>query len=328
MGNGYGSASWQSRQRNNNKKDTMNNQQVAHLWASGNKENGKGSNFYFEGGTIYSYGNHFPIARRVGENLYLVTDRGYSMTTAKHKSLVYRAIPSFAKVFLVENPKHSLQGIVDQSVDRAFKEEKREPHKQAFYRYEKAKGLADYCENRRDLISHLTKIDPSLEVSSALNSFYAIEGRAFGVMNENAKAWQDATDKKQAQREAREVKRQARIEENNRILRLSAEEKAQEWRDGWQGSGYYSLRILPPMLRINGDKVETSHGAVVDLEDARKAFAFIGKKIEEGKEWHRNGETCPVGPFSLVSIDSEAVVVGCHRFTIEEVKAFGNLLNK
>ena len=36
----------------------MNNSMVAHLWANEMKEFANGSNFYFEGESIYSYGSH------------------------------------------------------------------------------------------------------------------------------------------------------------------------------------------------------------------------------------------------------------------------------
>lgn len=76
----------------------MNNLQVAHAWATQSRESAKGSNFYFEGTTIYSYGPHFPIATftdRVtnsGFHVVLFTTRRYSATTAKHCSLVRNAL--------------------------------------------------------------------------------------------------------------------------------------------------------------------------------------------------------------------------------------------
>ena len=37
----------------------MNNRMIAHLWANEKKESANGSNFFFEGQIIYSYGYHF-----------------------------------------------------------------------------------------------------------------------------------------------------------------------------------------------------------------------------------------------------------------------------
>ena len=43
----------------------MNNSMVAHLWANEKQESANGSNFYFEGESIYSYGRHFEVGRIV-----------------------------------------------------------------------------------------------------------------------------------------------------------------------------------------------------------------------------------------------------------------------
>ena len=38
---------------------------VAHLWAHEQEESASGSNFFFEGTSIYSYGHHFEVGRIV-----------------------------------------------------------------------------------------------------------------------------------------------------------------------------------------------------------------------------------------------------------------------
>ena len=43
----------------------MKNSMVAHLWANEKQESAYGSNFYFIGGSIYSWGNHFEADRIV-----------------------------------------------------------------------------------------------------------------------------------------------------------------------------------------------------------------------------------------------------------------------
>ena len=56
----------------------MNNYMVAHLWANEKKESARGSNFFFEGESIYSYGYHFEVGRIVrnkrGEKAYLINN--------------------------------------------------------------------------------------------------------------------------------------------------------------------------------------------------------------------------------------------------------------
>src|SRR5579872_2694496 len=79
----------------------MNNSMVAHLWANKSRPQAKGSSFYFDGDTIYSYGSHFPIARHY-KGVVLFTTKTRSVTTAKHKSIAARAC-SHIPVFYVDN---------------------------------------------------------------------------------------------------------------------------------------------------------------------------------------------------------------------------------
>lgn len=83
----------------------MNNSMVAHLWANEKKESARGSNLFFEGRSIYSYGYHFEVGRIVrnkcGEKAYLLNDEYYSSSTCKHQRCVRSAIPTGSKVFSV-----------------------------------------------------------------------------------------------------------------------------------------------------------------------------------------------------------------------------------
>ena len=83
----------------------MNNSMVAHLWANEKEESARGSNLFFEGRSIYSYGYHFEVGRIVrnkcGEKAYLLNDKYYSSSTCKHQHCVRSAIPTGSKVFSV-----------------------------------------------------------------------------------------------------------------------------------------------------------------------------------------------------------------------------------
>lgn len=89
----------------------MNNKMVAHLWANEQKKSAKGSNFFFENESIYSFGYHFEAGRIVrnkrGEKAYLVNESRYLLdngnysraTSSKHMPLVWGAIPTGALIF-------------------------------------------------------------------------------------------------------------------------------------------------------------------------------------------------------------------------------------
>lgn len=65
----------------------MSNKQLADNFASGATED-KGSNMFIDGDTIYSYGRHFPIARRMPDGTINFTTRKYSQSTTIQTSKV------------------------------------------------------------------------------------------------------------------------------------------------------------------------------------------------------------------------------------------------
>jgi hypothetical protein len=74
------------------------------------------------------------------------------------------------------------------------------------------------------------------------------------------------------------------------------------------------------LLRINGDTLETSHGADVPLEHAIKAFRFVKLVRESGRTWQRNGKTIRVGHYQIDAIDSNGFNAGCHRINWPEIE--------
>lgn len=94
----------------------MNNSMVAHLWAHEKQEKASGSNFFFEGESIYSFGYHFEVGRIVrnkrGEKAYLLNNKKYNngcagIHTEKHKRHAGNAVPTGSIVFYMnELPAH------------------------------------------------------------------------------------------------------------------------------------------------------------------------------------------------------------------------------
>lgn len=68
---------------------------VATRWVAGHDKQAKGYAMFFDGDTIYSYGYHFAIARFIDTpkgRVCLFNSEGYSVSTAKHKTLVWRQL--------------------------------------------------------------------------------------------------------------------------------------------------------------------------------------------------------------------------------------------
>lgn len=75
----------------------MTNQQIITKFVSGatsgkitrrNNFTGRKTPLFIEGDTIFSYGKHFPLARRNADGTFWVNPEKYSVTTSKHQSLV------------------------------------------------------------------------------------------------------------------------------------------------------------------------------------------------------------------------------------------------
>lgn len=85
----------------------MSHYELARRFAIGATK-GRGWNMFIENDSIYSYGYHFPVAKKTdktfaGKPIYFFNSKGYSITTAKHKNYVYGALTQ-AGAFLIEVP--------------------------------------------------------------------------------------------------------------------------------------------------------------------------------------------------------------------------------
>ena len=80
----------------------MNNTQTSEAFVKGDT-NGKSSHHFIEGRTIYSYGYHFPLAIRLDNNIFILNEDRYSNSTARHKSLIKRAVGTNQSYFLGTN---------------------------------------------------------------------------------------------------------------------------------------------------------------------------------------------------------------------------------
>jgi hypothetical protein len=80
---------------------------------------------------------------------------------------------------------------------------------------------------------------------------------------------------------------------------------------------------LPIALRADGDEMETSHGARVPLDSARRTYLFARKVKALG--WHRNGTTHQVGMYQLEAVNDTGIVAGCHRIAWTEIERFARV---
>lgn len=71
----------------------VSHEKVAEEWLKGNKSTG--SRMFTNGITVFSYGEHFPIAHKLSERIVLFNVSKYSSSTSHHQSYVRRVLHNY-----------------------------------------------------------------------------------------------------------------------------------------------------------------------------------------------------------------------------------------
>lgn len=271
------------------------NSTIAHMWANKTQsEATNGSNFYFEGDTIYSYGSHFPIAKHViNENrdrAVLFTERTYSNTTARHIQIVRQACSHLDVIYCPDlNNSHNANfhawqvkaEIIASKLVKAKKPEK--------YLIElnevktKAKKYASFF---------------NLPIPASLESILSIETKeAYKSYSDNKEAILAAEKKKAEAKEKKEHKKALTKWLNGETNRIYT-------RDGYD------------YLRMGKDNksVETTQGVSIPINAAR----LFWQRIKDGKL--QPGDE--ISHYTVTEIGN-LVKIGCHTFPNDYLIKFG-----
>lgn len=277
--------------------------ELAHVWANSEEsDHGRAGNMFFRNGVIFSYGEHFPIAKKVSENLYLFTTRGYSNSTEQHKNHVRRAIPGWAEVIPVRDPTDTTAGNVNwarSEVERLLMESKRPRIHQATRDGRKSDALK-VATNANRLIE-----------------LFPQEG-VFPIPTDNFDAMADDIEA--------EIKRQ---EEHERQIQRIREEKAKELLVKWRAyEDVHVVSDLPPALRLSedGTRIETSWGAQIPANLAPALWKMAKDQRKVGRD------SCDlrigVGHYQLRKVKGDgSIVVGCHDISYDEIHQIAIKLN-
>ena len=293
---------------------------VAHLWAHQSQDSARTAgqgNFYFRGDTIYSYGPHFPIARHVrnkrGQVAILFTTRSYSPSTARHKSIVSRACNHLTVFHVVE-----IQGNAAKQLD-----EYRERFTAEARRYSKARTNKPWIlESMRRLVDEANAFAQFSGLRSRLKMPASAE-----AMAEECRAIERREEARRKRERAKYKREQAERERQHAERKAEAAKALDEWVNGGGMDRWaFNAFDLPTRLRINGDTLETSHGAEVPLDHAVKAFRVIKRLHDSGQTYERNGHTIHLGHFALDAMDSAGTVrAGCHKVEWPEIERVATL---
>jgi hypothetical protein len=301
-------------------KTVFTSNEIAHVWARQSQESGRttgNGSIYFRNERIYSYGSHFCMARIIGDGKVLITNRGYSVSTSKHLSLVRSAVSHFDRVYvaypedsnLVRNLEAFRVTIANLLTDL------NNPRKQPKTK-ELIRGELEY--NVNSIGSYLaavgkTEKDVKKELGNEYKTFEAFREAA---MNDQARG--ELAVKLEKERKARESRDLRERKERNKKSAAALE----LWKQGGNVNAYqYNWNDLPVALRaIPADEtekeyVQTSQGAIVPYKAAKLLYALIqaGKDIK-GHE---------IGGYTVISLNG-VLTIGCHKIERAEVERFAN----
>lgn len=294
-----------------------NSEQVAHLWAHQAQSEARNStgSMFFEGNTIYSHGGHFPMARHV-DDVVLITTKSYSVTTSCHQSVVARAC-SHLPCFRVPNVKartesEHLANFADYQArydETGLKAARARIHTDRYL-----SDMASYVDQGNRYAEHFGLSDRIVEADIA-------------ELQERAK---EQTAKKRAEAVERAERNKARWDAEAREFAATV----REWRDGLRDRlpslSYYNpaRKRIGALLRIVGDKVQTSQGAEFPVSDVPRAWRIVENCKRNGGTFHANGKRIMLGHFRLDSIDAKGnVKAGCHYVEYSECRLIAQQLN-
>ena len=309
----------------------MNRQTLAHNFAHKNYgRNGgqKGASMLSDesGETLYSYGYHFPICTHLEPGTHAgyelaFTTAGYSVSTSKHIGYAASAT-SHLKTLYCYNPenarngrhKENLQEFAMEAMEAAQAYRGRDTMADADRMRKRLTALDNwkaYCKAFKVTQKIIAAIAPdALKVYKSLNA-----GR--DDLQAQAKKTGEAIRKAKAKREAK--------------AKAKREKEAREAMPKWLAGGYASpsLYALPVVLRVIGNTVETSHGARVPVETARKLWPLVKRARKQGRAFIP-AQSITLGFYNLSRIEASGLaVIGCHRIPFEAMQAVSaEVMNK
>lgn len=304
-------------------KTVFNNHECMHIFAQQTHDQGRtnNGNVFFTGDTIYSYGHHFPMAHFIDNNTVLVNNDSYSVSTSSHQSDLGGAICHHKRFFVsTEILKHFLYSqefdkyFRGKLVDYALSESKDNINKASKRRKASLKdqdlsSARDELQEAIDIFSHFKK-KPPVKLTKALE---LLNNDIDSVIASH----KTAIDKEKAVAVKKEKAKQAKLMLN-----------ADKWRTNTLEQGESIWGLKDTLMRVNGDRVETSKNAHFPVTHAKVAFYKILDCVRTGTPWKTNGRTINLGNFKIDYIHENGdVKAGCHFVKYSEIERVAKELN-
>lgn len=310
-------------------KTVFSNREVPHIWAQQTQESGRGSNIFFDGATIYSYGRHFPIATIEGMYV-LFTLRSYSNTTAKHISRTRQAISHKEIIYCYEVP-------VKNSTSVPLRKMSFHEHSINFDTWRKAiEGLISELGNKknRDVSGRINTIQLHVDRLNKYAEFFDIK-----IPADLQKVLKLVNDPEFVDK-AREAK--AKLDKASELKLKKAAKAYDQYIALWRAGNEEGIKEMPQpvkelcnyyiqqsasftRLRFNAaqNRLETSKGIQIPVEIAKRAYVQLNGCMEG----ECDGISIPVMNYTITETGKDYIKAGCHTIPKSDVKYIAQLLN-
>lgn len=329
--------------------------QCAHVWAQQSQPDGRNASnsVHFDGATFFSY--QTPIAQFCEPRGYwpqrvVLVNGDYSMTTkGKHLPAVRHALRGLHGVMVFDVPYVDISGargwhrlpkiVADVYGDNAKRWQSVHELNAASLNREYSAQVQRYMRERTWSNTDVDHVTAYLEGIANTARAYA---HVFGLPAPNFPCRADALNiiarrvriesdpKRAAKRAAREAAAERARVARAAELAIANAERIAAFRAGDVNAprSYLTDATGCAMLRVSadGERIETSLGANVPMEHARRALRLWHRCRAAGiaypGEFEDTGLKLKLGHFSLDAIDSAGnVTAGCHRIAAAEVLA-------
>jgi hypothetical protein len=264
-------------------------QNVAHLFANQlqTEATTQGRNFYFINEKIYSYGNHFCIAKFVDNYTLLFTERSYSNTTAKHINHVYNATSHKNRIFCY-NPIGT--------------------HEQNFkYWFDQAEEILKKLSNARKPEIYLNQLNQIKDKATKYTNYFGID------IFKPLELLLSITDKDEV-KSYLETKQKLIEADKKRIEKEKAKAHKialSKWRK-FESQTLYT-RDGFDYLRKDSENFQTSQGVKIPLAVGLRFYNnLINNKVKAGETFLS---------YTISEVSKKLIKIGCHTITLKEINA-------
>ena len=281
----------------------MNNEVVAHRFIYEEKTSAKGSNFSFEYDRLYSYDSILAKINREKKIIYIDSNvSGYSNTSRKHTTHLYRAIPGYYSVFEWE----FCEDFITCKRNEIFKLINMEARARKVSYLPQIKRIIDNV-NKYIEVHEIKKL--SKEVKAHLKDIKSID--IDNLIESSAEVIKKDKERLLRIKNLENKKRQDSRQNNlDRFL-------SQVYSKSDKSTVKYDPNYNSVYLKVDDESVKTTNSITVPLKESMALY----KAYLSGKNIHGLN----IGNYSVVKSSKDSVTIGC---TVISAKELNRVLGK